>query len=182
MSFLDQVRAVSSPIESKADVVAYYQQNYKGRGAAGWKQNLIGDLLGIRGITESDVGKAEYARQKKNLAKRFEPKRIGTPEAGKTGEEYELLGESLPPTAPEGGYHVWGIIHVKMSDGDCEEREIDEEIVGEDAQQLLTMSNADMLQAIVNHYMSDGDLEIDEPIAAIGDCRPPNLQVEPIEE
>lgn len=181
MSLLEQVYEVSMPRESKADIVDYYQREYPGQGAKGWKQTLIRDLLERNyDVTVGTVGKEEYRRQAKNMAKRFDPQRLNNPEL-RNAKEYETLGATLPPMPPEGGYHIFGTIWCKYSDDDtCNEREMDEYITGEAAEELANMSAAEMVQAALNAYQSqDGDIDFNGP--SLSDCADPELTVEPIE-
>lgn len=178
MSLLEQIYDVSPRRESKADVVAAYQDG-KGNWIKGGKQALIRDLLERNyDVTVGTVGKEEYKRQAKNMARRFDPSRINNPEK-KNAEEYEKLGETIAPMAPEGGYHIFGTIYVMYSD-DCEEREIDETIEGEAAERLVAMRVEEMLQAAANAYQSqEGDIDYSGP--SIGRCAEPDIIVEAIE-
>lgn len=170
MDLLDQVWEVSNRYETKAEIVAYYQANYPGRGAESWKQHLVHDLAAITGM------------KPKNLERRFDPSRLhNVPRTAREKEQYVELGLQLPPISPpENGYHIYGEVFVKFSDGECEPRDVDEYITGEDAEELLDQARASgMAQAVVKHYMEDALW--DEPSARIGDCDPPNLTVEAIE-
>ncbi len=177
MDIYEQMREVGVPRTTKAEIIDYYQQAYTGRGQSGWKQNLIHDLLRSKDITPNTVGEREYARVTKNTAKRFDTQRRNNPEP-RNAAEYEALGEALPAMPPEGGYHIFGIIFVVFSDGECEEREIDEYITGKDADKLAMSAAEDLAQQIINHYMEE---DTDEPTASIGRCDPPQLTVEAIE-
>lgn len=173
MSIIDQVLQVSPARTTKADVIAGYRELYKGRGADGWKQHIVRDLASLTGM------------KPKNLERRFDPSRIGNvPRRASEKQEYETLGQQLPPRVPDGGYHITGVVYVKFSDGECEERDVDETITGSDARALLAMAldQADEVayQAIVNHYMKE-DMDTDEPTASIGSCQEPRLTVSPIE-
>lgn len=174
----EQIREAGTQRETKADIIDYYQQAYTGYGQHGWKQNLIHDLLRSKDITPNTVGEKEYARLTKNTAKRFDTQRRDNPEP-RNAAEYEALGEGLPPMPPENGYHIFGIIYVAFSDGECEEREIDEYITGKAAEKLANSAEEDIAQRITNHYMEEDDT--DEPTASIGNCDPPQLNVEAIE-
>jgi hypothetical protein len=153
-----QVRAASIPLETKQDIIEHYQGEY-GRT---WAAHLTRDLSPI-------AGKAP-----RNLARRFNPDRINNPEP-RNAEQYKQLGKQLPGKAPEGGYHVWGTIQVKYS-GDCEEREVDFDVIGEDADYLASASDAAQRQAInniYNGYTSDDD--------GYDSCNGWDIHVEPIE-
>lgn len=177
MSLWQQIHDVGTPRETKADIIEYYYATYAGA----WRQTLIQDLLGIRGVIRDEIGDKEYKRQEHNLRRRFDPDRIAKPEP-RNAEEYRLLGESLPSMPPEGGYHIWGTVWVKYADNPCEEREVDEYITDEQAVELAEMANKEVIQAVVNHYMTDGDIHDEEPRLFAGDCQEPDLQVEAIEE
>ncbi len=158
MSLLDRIYDVSPRRESKADVVAAYQHH--GQWIPGGKQALIRDLLERNyDVSVGTVGKEEYKRQAKNMARRFDPSRINNPERKNT-KEYQTIGATLAPKAPTNGYHIFGTIYVKYSDEECEPREMDEYIKGEAAQNLIGMSAKDMLQATGRAYQSqEGDIE-----------------------
>lgn len=164
MSFLDEVYAAGELRETKADIVEYYQSKYTGRGAKGWKQHLIHDLLPYTPQTGANPAK--------NLARRFDPSRLNNPEP-RNAEQYQALGATLPPKAPY-GLHIHGTIRVKYSD-DCEDREIDEKIYGDEAKALF--AEADALQSIANYYQT-GDLDMQGPAI----CGDDDLHVEAIEE
>ncbi len=145
---LSQVLEVSPARTTKAEIIDYYRATYGPLGSKNsWKQHLINDLSPIAGIAP------------KNLEKRFDagPKgRINNPEP-RNAAQYKELGEQIAPRVPDGGYHITGTVYVKFSDGECEEREVDEVIEGKDAAALLAMAldQAEDVayQAIVNHYM-----------------------------
>lgn len=163
MSLYSEVRAASQYRETKAEVVEYYRETYKGRGKESWKQHLVSDLSRITGI------------KPKNLERRFDPSRISNPEK-RNADQYRQLGEQLPPIAPDGGYHVYGVIWVKYSE-DCEERDVDEYITGKAAERLAKMAYEDMMQAVANAYQSqEGDIDFRGPTP----CAEPDLHVEPI--
>lgn len=168
MSLLEQIYAVSPRRETKSEIIDYYRETYRGRGQTGWKQRLVNDLSGITGM------------KPKNLERRFDPSRIGNvPRTRREREQYEELGDMLPPMPPEGGYYIHGIVWVRYADDPCEGREVDEYITGDQARQLLKMSVDDALQAVVNHYMND--TIDDEGALTVGECQPPDLKVEAIE-
>lgn len=95
-----EIERISKPVymSSKEEIVRYYQKEYPGTGKSGWKQTLIRDTLAAKGVTKAGVGDKEYARQSKNMARRFDPSRLNTPEK-KTSKEYQALGKTLPPIA-----------------------------------------------------------------------------------
>lgn len=187
MGLLDQIYAMGKPRTSKADVVEAYQQRYTGRGQAGWKQHIIHDLLGMQDITVSSVGKKEYARLAKNMARRFDSGKNSKYKRGLSAPEphnakqYEELGKHLPPKAHT-GFWLGGTIWVKYS-GECVERDIDPpmHISIKTAQRLMNMTQAEMEQAIANAYQAD------DPEAKIDDkgpnaCHPPDFTLTPDEE
>jgi hypothetical protein len=180
----DEVLANSHYRETKADVVAYYQEKYTGYGQQGWKQHIIHDLLGQQDITQNSVGKVEYARLAKNMARRFDPSRLDRPEP-RNADEYRALGETLPPI-PDGRFHITGIIWFKYMDEPCESREVDEVLTYEQSQELAGMAYQEMLQAVTNHYMSNdgtgGDIHEDEPmLVSSQECADSDLTIEVIE-
>jgi len=191
-NLLKQIYAAGTPRESKADNVEYYQEKYPGLGKGGWKQNLIHDLLGQRDITRGSVGEKEYKRLAKNMSRRFDSgekngkRGINNPEP-RNAAEYKSLGATLPPKPPGGGYHITGTIWFKYADQPCEDREVDEIITGGQAQELANMAYDDMLQSVLNHYMSNdgtkGSIHNDEPmLATSSECAESDLTVEAIEE
>jgi hypothetical protein len=165
MGLLEDVYAASHMRETKQEILDYYTQRYPGMGKNGWKQHLIHDLAPFVG----DV-------KPKSLEKRFDKKRRNDPEPS-NAEQYKELGKTLPPMPPSGGYHITGTMHILYSGGSCEEREVDEVISGEDAQNLLNAAADNMLQMLINQYQN-GDCNMAGP----GPCGEPELTVEPIEE
>ena len=164
---LQQIYDVSIPRTTKAEVVAGYQEKYGGKlGKGGWKQAIVHDLAEMFGL------------KPKSLEKRFDLQRLERPEL-RNAAQYEQIGATLPPMAPEEGYHIFGIVWVKGSDGNCEEREVDEYIVGSEARDLLKMSSDAMLDAVVHHYF-DTDFDEEIPLTAAG-CQGSDLTVEAIE-
>jgi hypothetical protein len=164
---LEQVYAVSIPRTTKDEVIQGYLEKYEGRtGKGGWKQAIVHRLAEMTGL------------KPKNLERRFDPSRIDRPEA-RNAAQYEELGKELPPMVPEEGYHIFGVVWVKGSDGNCEEREVDEYIVGSEARDLLKMSSDAMLEAVVHHYF-DTDFDEEIPLTSAG-CQGSDLTVEAIE-
>jgi hypothetical protein len=160
----DQVLAASMPRETKADIIAYYQAVYPAKGKGSWKQRLVNDLAGITGL------------KPKNLEKRFDTQRRGNPEL-RNAAQYQELGDQLPPKAPEGGFHISGVVYVNYSDG-CEERYIDIEVKGGDAEKLVLMAAQEQAdQGVVNAY---NELDVDEKQGYLS-CADSELDVEPIE-
>lgn len=72
-----------SPRTTKAEIIDYYRETYKGRGTEGWKQHIVKDLAAQTGI------------KSKNLERRFDPSRINNPEK-RNVSQYKALGEKLP--------------------------------------------------------------------------------------
>lgn len=168
MSFFDEIKAASVPLVTKAEVVNWYQTKFPGLGHNGWKQNIIRDIVPFT----PQRGK----NPEKNIARRFDPSRINRQE--KRNEwQYEALEKFR---APDGGYHIQGFVWVKFSDGECEEREIDEIVKGEEADALALAAAEELKQVIVNIYMMEDPNE-KEPSADTGPCREPDLVVEPVE-
>lgn len=167
LRYLEQVMAVSHQPQTKAEIIEYYRETYKGRGKEGWKQKLVNDLASITGI------------KPKNLERRFDPSRINNIEK-RNASQYKQLGDTLPPIPPDGGYHIYGVIWVKYSE-ECEEREIDEYITGKAARRLARMAASEsdgLLQAVNNAYQSqEGDIDFKGPQP----CAEPDLRVEAIE-
>ena len=161
----EQIYEVTPRRESKAEIVEYYQQEHP----RNWQASLVHDLHPFTNV-----------KNEHNLARRFNPDRINNPGRKSEQSEYREFGLTLPPKLPEGaGFHIEGTVWMKFSDGDCEEREVDETIVGDEAQALARMASFDMQDALVRHYMEDA--LYDEPSARIGGCEPPDLVVELIE-
>ncbi|SRR5260221_727397 len=162
MSLLDDVYEASDPRTNKTDFIDYYQEKY----GDNWKRQAAIDQSGT---TNSS------SRAYQSAMRNFQGKRLN--ETGNT-PKWRALGEKLPPKPPENGYHIYGVVYVKYSDGECEERDVDEYIAGDEASALAAMATAEaMAQAVVDHYNTDpfGD----ESHASIGDCNPPDLHVEP---
>ena len=171
MNLLDGIYNVSVEKHrtTKGEVVEAYKEKY----GAKWRVPLVNKLAEITGKKPS------------SLQRRFDPGTKGGENRLKQGwnkstPEFERIGKDLPPkiVPPEGGYHIWGIIYVTYSPGQCGEREVDERITGDAAQQLLDMVYDDVLQAVLNAYQSDGAGDIDFPGPNPGDCGSPDLHVE----
>lgn len=148
---------------TKAEVIEGYQQQYKGRGQAGWKQRIVHDLAQLTGM------------KPKNLEKRFDTQRRGNPEK-RNAEQYKTLGESLPPIPPENGFHVSGVIWVVYSE-ECEERYPDYDLSPAEAALLVRMTWAGMGEQAASNGYNDKDL--DDP-ASYGLCQEPQLTYEPL--
>src|SRR5215469_8974613 len=109
---------------TEAEIIQAYQQKYPGKEGRNiaWKKHLREDILAQRGITPENTDKKEYARQSKNLGKRFESRASQTKARVKAenAAEYEAIGRTLPPekVAPENinyTVHVWGEIRISSS-------------------------------------------------------------------
>jgi hypothetical protein len=160
----DQVLAASMPRGTKADIIAYYQAVYPAKGKGSWKQRLVNDLAGITGM------------KPKNLEKRFDTQRRNNPEK-RNAAQYRELGDQLPPKAPDDGFRISGVVYVKYS-GDCEERYVNIEVKGGDAEKLVLMAAQEQAdQGVVNAY---NGLDVDEKQGYLS-CRDSQLEVEPIE-
>jgi hypothetical protein len=164
MGLLEDVYAASRMRETKQDIMDYYQRRWPNMGKNGWKQHLVHDLSEFTGM------------KTKSLEKRFDKQRRNNPEP-QNAEQYRAFGETLPPMPPSGGYHITGTMHILYSGGSCEEREVDEMITGEDAENLLAAAADNMLQMLINQYQN-GDCQMAGP----GPCGEPELTVEPIED
>lgn len=179
----DEVLANSSPRETKAEIVEYYTKKYGWPG--GGKQHLINDLLDrVFDVTPGTVGREEYKRQYKNISKRFDPQRLNNPET-RNAAQYKALGETLPPV-PDGSFHIVGTIWFRYMDEPCESREVDEELTYEQSQELAGMAYQEMLQAVINSYMTNtgrgGDIHEDEPmLVASNECAESDLHIELME-
>ncbi len=189
----DEVLANSHYRETKTEIVKYYQGEYPSRGKKGmssWKQHLVKDLYDI--IYPPDLSTEEKSKKLHNLTKRFdsgkkggkEP-RLNNPEP-RNARQYKELGQTLPPI-PNGKFHITGTIWFKYMDETCQDREVDEELTLEQSKELAGMAYMDMLQSVVNHYMSNdgtgGDIHEDEPmLVASMDCAESDLHIEVMDE
>lgn len=182
MDFYEQVRAAGTPRETKADVIEYFQETYKGVKTKSngdkvyeWKTELVNALTGVA------TNKNGELMSRANIARRFQSGREVKPEKQqKTKEEYQHIGETIPTKPPENGYLVEGVVYIKFSDGECEPRDVEEYITGADADALAKAAGDDLLSMLVNRYMELEDGE--EPGYSIGQCDDPELTVTPIEE
>lgn len=182
MTLSDQVNAVGIPRTAREDIFAYYRAEYpgsktlkSGKTAYEWQSQLATDLSQVVGIKRASVMRRFQKRGEKGAT-------IEKAVSKGHEDEYQALGESLPPKPPDGGYHIKGVVWIKFSDGECEPRDVDEYITEDDATMLANAADADLVQMIVNHYMEEeGGMATDEPQTMIGDCQPPNLTVSAIE-
>ncbi len=128
--------------ETKADIVAYYQQVH----GKSWKRDLVRDLSGFSGM------------KAKSLEKRFDPQRRENLEP-RNRKQYEEFGKTLPAIPPKEGIRVTGTIYVKYSD-DEEMRSINLLFQGE-AAKAFASDKANHIAMILNRYQgstSDGSL------------------------
>lgn len=176
MSLLSQVIEVSPRRETKSEVLEYYRVEYGGHASRKAAEAL--HELGIIKNRQGEPVKIE------SLMRRFSSRHGHS--QGEHSAAYRAMGENIKPLMPAGGYHIEGTVWVKFSDGDCEEREVNEDITGKDAQTLLDIAWKDeedaLAQAVVNHYMEE-DIEARNPTAvASSECQEPELSVSAIEE
>jgi hypothetical protein len=154
-----QVRAESpAKYQNKAEAVADYQRQFPGLGKGGWKQHLIHDLLASRDLPPN-LDKAEYSRLKKNLSKRFDSgskggkaSRLNNPEP-RNDSEYQALAI----VAPDGGYHVHYVGGLLFSE--CELREFDVDITGDDADTIAKYPDKVVQIAIMIYMQLEGEDE-----------------------
>jgi len=87
---------------TQKEIVKYYQETYTGKEgrSIAWKKHLVEDLLRERGITPENTDSKEYARQKKNLGKRFESRAKSESAGAKSTAEYKTFGNKLPKILP----------------------------------------------------------------------------------
>jgi len=171
MSLYSQAVAVSTPRETKQDVISYFRKEYPG-------------VLSTRAGTRVEEWRSRLATaiqpfvggKRESILRQFQGARGGgekvTP---KWKQAYEDLGALLTPKPPEGGYHIFGTIWVMYSE-DCVEREVDEYISGKQATAFLQ----DAMQALINVYNKMG---VDEEEPNAGPCNNDawNLTVEAVE-
>ena len=157
----DVKNASIQPPATKAEVVAYYQAKYAGRGAAGWKQHLIHDLLPFTPQTGKNPAK--------NLAKRFDPQRLHNPEP-RNAYQYRTLGATIGVKPPENGYHIHYDGWILFSNV-CSYRTFDVYIVGEWSKQVAADPTL-VFPAMFLLYMEedDQDRDIDEQSPSVGFC------------
>ena len=163
--FIDGVLASSTPItlSTKADLVAYYQEQYP----RSWGAQLSRDLAAITGGNP------------RNIARRFNPDRVHSqPKPGSAqAAEYELLGEQIGPIgyiAPEEGYELTFVGEIAIS-RKCYPRSFIRTITGDDAQALADAAFAGMADymALFREYFDGEDV-------AEGFCGDPEIIIEPI--
>lgn len=155
---LEDVRAASiKPPMTKAEAVAYFQDRFTGRGADGWKQNLVRMLASITGM------------KPKNLEKRFDPQRLHNPEP-RNSAQYKTLGAIIGYKPPKYGYHVHFEGWVFFS-GACTQRTIDADVTGKWAEQVAAEPRL-VLPAMFLIYMEedDQDRDVDEQEPSVGFC------------
>jgi hypothetical protein len=163
MSLRDQVDAVSSHRETRAEVIEYFQQEF----SEDWKGELSDAL---NPVIEDLWGKP---MKHSNIMRRFQSGReLGTRVSAKQREEYRSLGAQLPVMAPENGYVVEGVLFIRYSTI-CERRELPAPIyvTGEDAE--LFAQTADV-QIVINLY---NEMDADDP-EGYSSCDEPDLTVD----
>ena len=156
---LYQVRKASiQPPKTKAEIVAWYQAHYTGKGAASWKQRLVNDLAKITGM------------KTKNLERRFDPSRINNvPRRKLEQDQYKALGAQIGVQPPPYGYKVEfdGWIHWST----CEKRSFTVTITGQWAAQVA--KNPPLIEpAMLLVYMEEDDQStpIAEQEPSVGIC------------
>lgn len=145
------------PEPTKAGLIDYYQQEYTGRGSAGWKQHLVKDLANVTGM------------KTKNLEKRFDTQRRNNPEPRNAGQ-YKALAAMIAPKPPAHGYHVSYDGWILFSNV-CSKREFEVDITGEWARQLAA-DPVLIFSAMFLIYMEEDDQsrDIDEQEPSVGFC------------
>ena len=75
------------PMNSKAEIVGYYQANYPGKGTGGWRDMIQRDLSVTTGTKYNSI------------RRQFDPTRLGNaPVKGSKNEQgFRALGKQLPP-------------------------------------------------------------------------------------
>jgi hypothetical protein len=171
-SLLARIRELATTRETPDEVFDYYQQQYpghktlkNGKTIFAWQSKLADDLSQVLGI------------KRESVMRRFQGARAGKISKSQA-DEYQALGEMLPPNPPDNGYLVSGTIYVKYSN-DCEEREIEPpmHISYEDAKRMLAMDTDKAVQAVANAYQADQD-EADINFKGPEWCAEPILIVE----
>lgn len=136
MSLYQQILGASEQRTTKQDFISYYQSRY----GAGWKRAAA---IKISGTNDAK------ARSYQSVMRNFQGKRLH--QEGDTIKWHELT-KDLPPMPPEDGYHIHGKIWLKYSE-ECEEREVDVVISGDEAQRLLSTS---VEYSLINAYNEQG--------------------------
>ena len=135
-----QFERLSTPrfLTSKAEVVDYYQEHHGRAGTKdSWKKAIVSDLAAITGD------------KPKTLEKRFE-KRINAPEK-RNAADYRQLGEQIGPLGrkpPKGGYEVYFVLDIKISNKCGNIREHSEILTGSAAYDFANGAGFDKLMRI----------------------------------
>jgi len=173
MSLYSQAVAVSTPRQTKQEVIAYFRKEYPG-------------VLSTRAGTRVEEWRSRLATaiqpfvggKRESILRQFQGARGGgekvTP---KWKQAYEDLGALLPPKPPAGGYHIFGEIWVKYSET-CERRDPKHgvEISGKDASSFLKNPE----QALINIYNNEA-VDEEEPSAEPCNLEEWNIEVEAVE-
>lgn len=160
---IEDIKAASiQPPMTKAEMVLYYQKLYPGTGAAGWKQHLIKDLLPFTPQTGKNPAK--------NLAKRFDPQRLGNPEP-RNAAQYKALGAKIGRKPPKYGYHLEFSGWLRFSNVCAYRGGKTVDITGEWAAQVAADPSL-AVRAMLLIYLEEDDQEkdIDEQSPSVGFC------------
>lgn len=163
VSFYEEVLGAARPSPTKAGVISYYKREYpeyttqvKGGKNKGkeivhkpWQAKLAEQLSGT-----DDKKSRAYQSALRNFQKRgTQQAKVPKEETPKWKKVVEDLSFILPPPC---GFHVSGTLRAKISES-CIEREIDFDITKSNAKDLVGgEDDDDMLQMVMNIYMSDG--------------------------
>jgi hypothetical protein len=149
-SSIDELREdlheASEPVylADKASIIDYYKDTYGNE----WKSHIVGDLEEITGLKHN------------TLMRRFQGGREYSKMSSKAKEEYEQLGEELPPDhydPPEGGFRVEFAGWVQISD-EVEYRVFSETVGGSEAYEL---ANNPSFGACMSAYFPPGLVSMD---------------------
>ena len=174
MSLYSQAVAVSTPRETKQDVISYFRKEYPG-------------VLSTRAGTRVEEWRSRLATaiqpfvggKRESILRQFQGARGGgekvTP---KWRQAYEDLGALLPPIPPKGGYQVSGTFWMHFADYPSEPRSPKGgvHISGKDAQRFLE----NPAQALINVYMGL-NVDDEEPNAQPGNLDAWDVRVRAVE-
>jgi len=159
-----RVRDVSSPRESREDVIEYYQEKYPGQKTLKngqvqyeWKKKIVDAELALNPNAKRASLNKRY--QKEKGVERYLK---GKPKP-EVQAQYKALGEKLPPKPPA-GITVTGTVCVRYQDNPCEPRTFTVTLEGGEMRVLLESFD---MQTIINKYMM---IDVDDAEPTISEC------------
>lgn len=164
--FQTQVGRIYRNLETREEIIAYYQHEYPGVKYIHKKSGTVEQFEWKRKLSEEiqpfTRGKSGQPQGLASIQRRFQTGREGSKTSPKQAAEYKALGETLPAQPPRYGYHVEGTIcmrYVSENNAPCEDRYWNYAVTGEWKNLLFATGSLD---GLFNLYMT-GQWEDPDP-------------------